>query len=87
MVQISPEDHPRRHQRGLPEDPDSGDAQEEAPRPLERAGGDAARRELAHRKKEHKAVRQDCRAAFFASGNEVRFLEHRNKVHSNSTKV
>ena len=34
------------HQGGLPEGPDAGDAQEEAPRPLERAGGDAHRREL-----------------------------------------
>ena len=38
------EDHPRRHQGGLPENPDAGVAQEETPRPLERAGGDAPRR-------------------------------------------
>ena len=59
------EDHPRRHQGGLPENPDAGDAQEEAPRPLERAGGDAPRRELAPRREEHKAAGRRSLAALF----------------------
>ena len=62
MVQISPKIIHAVIRGELPENPDAGVAQEEAPRPLERAGGDAPRRELARRREEHKAYPSSLRS-------------------------
>ena len=74
MVQISPKIIHAVIRGGLPEKPDAGDAQEEAPRPLERAGGDAPRRELAPHRERTQGRRAEKSGDLFRAIIEMRLL-------------